>query len=241
MEYGIEKSVHEKFIKEGMTVCVRKCKIDRYSMVSLGEGKIRRASDNIISIFLPFMENKVGNADIIKVFWEDELYYYSGVASSFHPLCEKEFFSRSHLMFEILMLEGFDNIYYIDKRKDVRVPYNLKIDYIVITKTKTKIKNKSKSILIPCNARIQTGIAENLSFGGMQFNTHEKLKLNDEIELSFDFPELGFYLIFTKARVVRISQSRCPKLPYKTAVRFTNLDPHDNRLIAEFILEKISN
>jgi len=71
--------------------------------------------------------------------------------------------------------------------------------------------------------------------------TRDRLGVGDILELGFEIPSFTSYMIFTQAKIVRISQNRDPNLPYKIAVQFTNMDPQDRRLIAEFILEEISN
>lgn len=221
----MEKSTPDKLnIREGMTVSVRKTMAGQDVMISVGEGKIRRVTNDKISIYIPFLEDRIEDADKIKVFWEDGRYYFCGTASSFYP---------HHTQFDLLTLDGLEMIYYIEKRKHIRLSQNLTIDYKWIAPPKPISESRSK--------RIRSGIGENLSCGGLEFITNDRLGVGDLIELGFEFPYFTSYMIFTQAVIVRISQSRDPNMPYKVAVQFTNIDPQDRRLIAEFILEELSS
>ena len=211
-------------IREGMTVSVRKTTIGQEGIKPLGEGKVRKVTNDQISIYIPFLEGKIEDADIIKVFWEDGRYYFCGTASSFYP---------HHTQFDLLTLNRLDKIYYIEKRKHVRLSKTLNIDFKWIAPPKSIYEARSK--------RIRTGMGENLSCGGLKFKTRDRLGVGDLLELGFEIPPFTSYMVFTQASIVRISQSKDKEFPYRIAVQFTNIDPQDRMLIAEFILEEISN
>ena len=211
-------------IRVGMSVSVRKTMPGQDGMIPLGEGKIRKVTNEQISIHIPFLEEKLGDADTIKVFWEDGRYYFCGTASSFYPYQKQS---------DLLTLNRLDTICYIEKRKHIRLSRTLPIDYKWIAPPESVSESRSK--------RIRTGRGENISCGGLEFLTRERLGVGDILELGFEIPSFTTYMIFTHARIVRISQNRDPDLPYKIAVQFTNIDPQDRRLIAEFILEEASN
>lgn len=211
-------------MREGMTVSVRKTMAGQDAMIPLGDGKIRKITNDKISIYIPFLEDRVEDADKIKLFWEDGRYYFCGTASSFNP---------HQTQFDLLTLDGLDKIYYIEKRKHIRLSKCLNIDYKWIAPPKSVSESRSK--------RIRIGIGENLSCGGMEFITRDRLGVSDVLELGFEIPSITSYMVFTQARIVRISQSRDSSMPYKIAVQFTNMDPQDRRLVAEFILEEISS
>jgi hypothetical protein len=210
-------------IHVGMSVSVRKTMPGQEGMIPLGEGKIRKITNDQISIHIPFLEEKLGDADKIKVFWESGRYYFCGTASSFSPYQKQS---------DLLTLYHLDTIYYIEKRKHIRLSKTLVIDYKWIAPPETISESRSK--------RIRTGRAENICCGGLGFLTRDRLGVGDLLELGFEIPSFTSFMIFTQARIVRISQNRDPNLPYKIAVQFTNMDPHDRRLIAEFILAEIS-
>ncbi len=221
----MQKIKHEGYtIREGITVSVRKSKIGEETLISLGEGKIRRITDNRISIYIPLLENRIEDADKIKVFWEDGRFYFCGTASTFY---------QNQTQFDLLTLEGLDRIDYIEKRRHIRLTHNLSIDYKWIASPDDITDFRSK--------RIQTGSGENLSCGGMEFITQNRLGVDDIIEVGFEFPSFSSYMIFSQARVVRASHNQDTNMPYRVAVQFINIDPHDQRLIAEFILEELSN
>lgn len=210
-------------IKEGMTVSVRKSKIGENSMVLLGEGKIEQVSDNKISIYIPFLENQIEDADKIKLFWEDGKYYFCGTSSMFYP---------HHTQFDHLTLEGLEKIYSIEKRKHIRLSHNLGIDY--------KWVSSPECVCEFCTKGIHSGLGINLSCGGMEFITNERLGVDDMIEVGFEFPSFSSYMIFAKGRIVRVSKSSDPDMSYKVAIQFTDIDSQDKRLIGEFILEELS-
>lgn len=220
-----QRSKPEGFdIRVGMSVSVRKTMPGQDGMIPLGEGKIRKVTNEQISIYIPFLEDKLGDADTIKVFWEDGRYYFCGTATSFYPYQRQS---------DLLTLNRLDSIYYIEKRKHIRLSRTLVIDYKWIAPPESVSESRSK--------RIRTGRGENICCGGIEFLTRDRLGVGDILELGFEIPSFTSYMIFTQAKIVRISQNRDPNLPYKIAVQFTNMDPQDRRLIAEFILEEISN
>jgi len=211
-------------IRVGMSVSVRKTLPGQEGMIPLGEGKIRKVTQDQIAIYIPFLEDKLGDAETIKVFWEDGRYYFCGTATSFYPY-------QKHS--DLLTLNRLDCIYYIEKRKHIRLSRTLPIDYKWMAPPESVSESRSKGI--------RTGRGENICCGGLEFLTRDRLGVGDILELGFEIPAFTSYMIFTQARIVRISQNRDPNLPYKIAVQFTNMDPQDRRLIAEFILEEISN
>ena len=211
-------------IRVGMNVSVRKTMPGQEGMIPLGEGKIRKVTNDQISIYIPFLEDKLGDADTIKVFWENGRYYFCGTATSFYPYQRRS---------DLLTLNHLDAIYYIEKRKHFRLSRTLTIDYKWIAPPESVSDSRSK--------RIRTGRGENICCGGIEFLTRDRLGVGDIMELGFEIPSFTSYMIFTKARIVRISQNRDPNLPYTIAVQFTDMDPQDRRLIAEFILEEISS
>lgn len=251
----MQEPILQRIIKEGTSVSLRKSKPGHYDMIALGEGSIRRIIKDSIYVSISILENRIGDADIVKVFWEDGTSYFCGSTSAFYPLFNlKASCYNNYKQHEILLLKGFDQIHSVEKRKEIRIGYSSPVHFEFVDQKGNKHTSKDGPKFS------HSAMGRNLSCSGLEFITDYDLKVNDYLNLAFGFPaqetesvtSLPSNSILAEAKVVRVAEEgrqegegdpkmKETRMQNSIALQFTRIEPSDKRLIAEFVLQGMGN